>query len=329
MGAIMRRLNVREVAAGKWPAILPSFGLDDRQLSGQHGPCPMCGGKDRFRFDDKEGRGTWFCSHCGAGDGIKLVMLLKDYDFRTAAQEIEQAAGVVQAGQSSPVRSEAEKLERLRRVWSESLPLAAGDEAIHYLVGRGLSVGTLPDCLRLHPDLPYRDGDQFFGKFPALLARVVRPDGSGATLHRTYLQGGRKAPVPTPRKLMPGKPIAGAAIRLFPVAEWIGVAEGIETALAAAELFKMPVWACVSANGVESFEPPEGVTTVTVFGDNDQNFTGQSAAYAVAHRLAMRGIKSNVCLPPIDGDWLDCLNQRFQPVIAAQDVRLHLSGAAP
>ncbi|NYY79755.1 hypothetical protein DMH17_06695 [Raoultella planticola] len=33
----------------------------------------MCGGADRFRFDDKEGRGTWFCNQCGAGDGLKLV----------------------------------------------------------------------------------------------------------------------------------------------------------------------------------------------------------------------------------------------------------------
>ena len=37
------------------------------------GTCPMCGGKDRFRFDDKGGRGTWICSQCGAGDEIELV----------------------------------------------------------------------------------------------------------------------------------------------------------------------------------------------------------------------------------------------------------------
>ena len=33
----------------------------------------MCGGADHFRFDDKEGRGTWFCNQCGAGDGLKLI----------------------------------------------------------------------------------------------------------------------------------------------------------------------------------------------------------------------------------------------------------------
>jgi putative DNA primase/helicase len=27
--------------------------MDERALSGKHGPCPLCGGRDRFRFDDR------------------------------------------------------------------------------------------------------------------------------------------------------------------------------------------------------------------------------------------------------------------------------------
>lgn len=50
------RLDVRTVAQGRWPSILAAFGLDERALSGKHGPCPMCGGQDRFRFDDLDGR---------------------------------------------------------------------------------------------------------------------------------------------------------------------------------------------------------------------------------------------------------------------------------
>jgi autotransporter-associated beta strand protein len=30
-----------------------------KTLSGRHVPCPFCGGRDRFRFDDKNGAGTW------------------------------------------------------------------------------------------------------------------------------------------------------------------------------------------------------------------------------------------------------------------------------
>ena len=54
----------------------PSLGVPAKALTNRHGPCPVCGGKDRFRFDDKGGRGTWICSTCGAGDGIELVKRL-------------------------------------------------------------------------------------------------------------------------------------------------------------------------------------------------------------------------------------------------------------
>lgn len=304
----MHRPNVREVARNKWQGVLHVMGFTEIQLSGRHVPCPMCGGKDRFRFDDKEGRGTWFCSHCGAGDGVELVIRHKGLDFRDAAKEIEQAAGVVQPGKAAPVQNESEKIEKVKRVWSEGRPLTEGDEAMRYLAGRGLTINPPPSCLRLHPCLPYYEGNKYSGTFPALLARVVGADGAGVTLHRTYLQDGRKAPVDSPKKLMSGKPVSGASIRLFPIAEGIGIAEGIETALAASVLFCKPVWSCISAGGVESFEPPAGVLSVTVFADNDENFTGQAAAYALARRLSLRGLQVAVKVPPMVGDWCDVVH---------------------
>lgn len=305
----MQRPSIHEVAAGKWPGILSSLGvLDERQLSGRHCPCPVCGGRDRFRFDDKDGRGTWFCNSCGAGSGVDLVMAAKGVDFKQAVREIEQAAGIVQPGSIARPMDEADKLERLRRVWSEAVPLADGDEAMRYLAGRGLTLGNAPACLRLHHALPYYEGKAFVGKFPALVARVVAPDGNGATLHRTYLEDGRKAPVESAKKLMPGKSIVGAAIRLAPAGDWLGIAEGIETALAAAQLFNVPVWSCISTSGIESFEPPPGVKTLTIFADNDPHFAGQAAAYAAAHRLSMRGLTVEVAVPDAAGDWLDYLN---------------------
>ena len=81
--------------------------------------------------------------------------------------------------------------------------------------------------------------------------------------------------------------------------------QGIETALAASELFEVPTWSCISTSGIESFEPPQGVEHVIVFADHDANYAGQKAAYAAAHRLALKGIEVEVCIPPTVGDWLD------------------------
>jgi putative DNA primase/helicase len=69
----VQREPLKDRAKGRWRNILPSLGIPSKALTNRHGPYPMCGGKDRFRFDDKGGRGTWFCSQCGGGDGIELV----------------------------------------------------------------------------------------------------------------------------------------------------------------------------------------------------------------------------------------------------------------
>lgn len=307
------RMDVRTIARGRWRGILLALGLDERALTGKHGPCPMCGGRDRFRFDDREGRGTYFCSGCGAGDGVQLVMSVTGLSFREAAQRIEQLAGAVQPSIAKAERSDDDKLAALRRVYRESAPIADGDEVVRYLRGRGLALRDRPESLRLHPGLGYFDDDGVLvGTFPTMLATVTDSGGRAVSLHRTYLQDAQKAPVPAAKKLMAGFPLSGAAIRLTPVSERLGIAEGTETALAAAELFEVPVWSCISTSGIESFEPPPKVRELIVFADNDCNFAGQAAAYRAAHRLALRGIDVEVQVPPAPGDWLDHLhrNQR-------------------
>ncbi|MBT9495725.1 MAG: toprim domain-containing protein [Zoogloea sp.] len=303
------RIDVRTAAAGRWRSVLLGLGMDERTLNGRHCACPMCGGRDRFRFDDKDGRGTYFCGGCGAGDGVKLVMGITGQAFRDAARQIERLAGVVQPTASKPERTDDDKLAALRRAWSESRPIQRGDEAALYLAGRGLKLRDMPESIRVHPALRYRDGD-VIGTYAAMLATVTAPDGRAVSLHRTYIQESRKAPVAAPKKLMPGLSLSGAAIRLTAVSQVLGIAEGIETALAAAELFDMPVWSCISTAGIESFEPPAGVSAVVIFADHDTNFAGQKAAFAAAHRLTLRGFTVSVRIPPTPGDWLDELNRR-------------------
>jgi hypothetical protein len=96
MTAIQLDANtIREQARGRWREILPQLGMDLPASAKQHGPCPTCGGKDRFRFDDQEGKGTWFCNQCQpqAGDGFGLVQNVRGCDFPHALQLVADALG--------------------------------------------------------------------------------------------------------------------------------------------------------------------------------------------------------------------------------------------
>jgi len=93
-------------AKGRWPHILPALGITV-PANGQHGACPKCGGKDRFRFDDKGGRGTWICSQCEHGDGLDLVRLVSGMTAAEAAKEV--AAALAMASASLPTNTPARK----------------------------------------------------------------------------------------------------------------------------------------------------------------------------------------------------------------------------
>ena len=84
--------DLREQARHHWQGILGSLGISG-SLKNKHQPCPCCGGKDRFRFDDKDGYGTFICNQCGAGDGFKLIMNLLHCDFKHAASIVEGYLG--------------------------------------------------------------------------------------------------------------------------------------------------------------------------------------------------------------------------------------------
>jgi putative DNA primase/helicase len=295
-----------EIATGRWHGILVQLGVSDKFLTGKHGPCPLCGGKDRFRFDNKAGRGTWICSQCGAGDGFGLLQQIKGWTYREAAKEVEAIAGNVSAVVAKADDDAAKKMVAVRRIWSDSEQVCQGDPVWKYL-NRRIGIDAIPSCLRYHPALPYISDDGEIDHHPAMIAALTSHDSKGVGVHRIYLDGqGNKANVQVVKKLMVGASMAGASVKLQRAAAVLGIAEGIETALAASRLFSMPVWSAISSGGMESWRPPKGVEKVIVFGDNDASFTGQASAYALAKALRLKGICAEVRIPAQTGkDWAD------------------------
>jgi len=296
------------MARGKWRGLLAQW-LDAHALSGKHGPCPICrNGKDKFRFDDLEGVGSWICNTCGAGDGIHLLQHLNDWTFKEAAEYIAQHAGRMQAMPSKPGRSDADIRDSLRKVWAGGQKIERTDPAGLYL-GRRCAVEDFPACLRYHPNLPYVDDDGVVTMHPALLAQVLGADDAPVTIHRTYLTlDGQQAAVASPKKLMtPIRKLENVAIRLRPIEDgWLGVAEGIETAYCAEGKHGAPVWSCISAGLLKTFRPPAEVTLLAICGDNDRSFTGQAAAYELARAVTNMGVECRVMIPEQTGkDWAD------------------------
>ncbi|STZ76860.1 DUF7146 domain-containing protein [Bergeriella denitrificans] len=350
--------QIKEAARYRWRGILQQMGIPARALTGKHTACPVCGGKDRFRFDDQEGRGTFICGQHGAGDGIRLIMDLHQCNFQTALSRLAACLGMAahtppeyQPPKHEPKQEppEKDKAAKLAALWHEAKPVKQGDPVYSYLQGRGLAMAEPPQNIRYHETLPYwvetSNGWQIHTRAPAMLAAIHNTAGELQGLHLTYLKpcyakphGDNGNHIPSYTKLnirhpdtgepLPAKKMQsrisgstkGAAVQLYPLAEAeprrLLVCEGIETALAARELFPdYPVWACLNAGNLAAFQIPPEVTELLIVADHD---TPRPVGFKAAHDLAVRAIKSGVRAgiwqPETQGyDALDELERRKRP----------------
>jgi len=196
---------------------------------------------------------------------------------------------------------------RLNKVWSASTLLTGGDPVSKYLHSRGIVL--LPDNVRYCAKCYNKE---LGSEIPALIARIQNKEGKPVSLHRIYLQD-----VSPKKKLMTGtESLNGCAIRLFMPGglfkgDVLGIGEGLETCIAAAQIFFIATWSCLNSTILESFEPPENIRKIVIWADNDASFTGQKSAYVLANKLYKKDLIVSVETPLKAGtDWNDVLLEK-------------------
>ena len=192
-------------------------------------------------------------------------------------------------------------------IWSQAVP--AKDTIVEtYLASRGCKLPwsiISADVLRFNPLCPF-GGDRVpamlalmrdlsTGKPKGILITALQDDGSSkrSTLDGMY-----------PRKMRGSS--KRAAVMLQDACPIMGIAEGIETALSAHQIFNMPVWAAMSKDGIADFPTISNVKHLTIFADHDK--PGLDAACECGRRYAKARIEVEVRYPPkAKTDWNDYL----------------------
>lgn len=308
--------NMKEATRGRWRGILSSI-IGQSFFTGKHGPCPLCGGTDRFRFVDKNGCGSYYCNGCGAGTAIELICLHQSIKAHEAWTLVEK---VLPTATYSEPKKGPDYSGLITKLVKESVPVTPGSAVERYLKSRLHEILehtqkplTIPECIRQVRYTDYSDAKRI--TYDAMMC-MVEKNGKLAGLHLTLLEDGKKANIPSPRRLLKVSPdsLSGAAIKLFPPVAGdmvLQVAEGVETAFSAFLLFDFATWATVSSALMVQVEIPKEITHLVIAGDNDLGFGGQAAAYTLAHTQAVKGKKVKVRIPKNPGtDWNDVFKNK-------------------
>ena len=205
------------------PELVNRLGIANlRPIAGELiGPCPMCGGRDRFGINISSR--AFLCRKCDlrGGDQIALVMQVLGMKF----YERDEATGArcyppldwlfgVGSAQADPAeierrraraaesdRKQREATERYRAkaiadaksIWTRSRPGSMGVVRA-YLLARGMTAKMLPDipgALRFVLDHAYvkKVGTEFITmhRGPCMIAGVLDPQGNLTCVHQTWV----------------------------------------------------------------------------------------------------------------------------------------------
>ena len=177
----MKIRELIQLATGKWDYIFHSLGIEVG--NGKHCPCPICGGKDRFRFDNQNGRGTYICNQCGSGDGLELIKNYYHHSTKEASIKVAECLNL--PNQSNQIREKTVFRKRdSEQLHNNNIPENSVCKKVEYL----LSKTTLGQSEYLTKkglifDLPLLDNGHIFVPMLNLHneyagGQFIEPDGS-------------------------------------------------------------------------------------------------------------------------------------------------------
>ena len=266
----MKINEVTAEAVGKWQSIFSSLGIEVG--NGKHCPCPVCGGKDRFRFDNKNGRGTYICNQCGSGDGLNLIKNYYHCDAKEASDKVAECLNL--SNQNNQIRENLafRKIDS-EQLHNDNIPDNPVCKKVEYL----LSKATLGQSQYLTKkgltfDLPLLDNGRIF--VPML------------NLHNEYA-GGQFIELDGSKHLMKGSNKKGAFIWVSPnlgkpdevnkellTATEIIICEGLATGISIAVFrHRSPVISAIDAGNLihvaKAIREVNTTVNIIIAGDND------------------------------------------------------------
>ncbi|PKE32916.1 DNA primase [Rahnella sp. AA] len=275
-----------EKARHHWPEVLNSLSVTVPKSPKQHVPCPACGGSNRFRFDDLEGKGSYLCNQCGAGDGLDLVMKVKSCNAKEAA---ELVAEVLSLPMEAPAIKLTTQTTPFPVAFTRMLSLSSQGES-EYLKRKGLNGFLFPILTVGQILLALTDRA---GEITA--AQVIHPTGEKKLLKCSAKKGAFY--------LVPDAPETPMTVIL---------AEGLATALSISLM--RPDALCVMAVDAGNLLPVAVVirskysqAKIIIAADNDISPDKTNTGKLAAEKAAV-AVSGWVAIPPTleKADWDDC-----------------------
>ena len=267
------------------------------------GPCPICGGKDRFGINTR--KQAWHCRGCGKGGDV--IALAQHLDACSFADAVAILSGETRKATPNPQRKsinedveayERRQAQKAQYLWLQRARIERTPAETYLRAARGYG-GPLPATLGfLPPSKPEHHPAMIaaFGLVDEPEPGVLNEPRNVTAVHLTLLRddGSGKADVERP-KLIIGRPLSRPIV-LAPANDLLAIAicEGIEDALTAHASTGMGAWAASAAGFMPALADsvPPYVECVTVFAHSDP--AGQRGATELAERLTVKGVETFV-----------------------------------